>query len=123
MPNLTVIVLKKKPTKPKCQSDIRLISNLLSDHYYKIQQLIISQGKVYMATLEEVKQAVVDLKTTVTGEALEVANEMGALKALVASLQGTLNNGATVTAEDLDEVLASIVGVQSLVEGIIVTAE
>jgi hypothetical protein len=117
-----IILKMKKPNKPKCKSDIEVISEILSDKLIVLHMELIKQGVKIMASLDQVKAAIVELKATVADEATEVSNEIAILGATITELQAELANGTAVSAADLDEVLEQIQGVSALVEGIIETA-
>lgn len=98
------IILKMKPNKPKCPSDIEVINEMLSDKFITLHKALIKQGATIMAELKDVQDAI-------AAEKAEVAAKIAALTATIEALEATLANGTPVTGDDLAALVAQVQGI------------
>lgn len=98
------IILKMKPNKPKCPSDIEVINEMLSDKFIVLHKALIKQGALIMAELKDVQDAI-------AAEKAEVAEKIAELTATIETLTTELANGTPVTAEDLAALVAGVQGI------------
>jgi|GEM_PF-2901905 len=112
------IIIRMTPDKPKSQSDLEVIKQLLSDKFIVFHMALLKQGASIMASVAQLEAAVANLQATVVNEAEEVSTEVANLKALIEA--GASDNG--IPPEALDGILASINSVSESVSKIIVAA-
>lgn len=85
-----------------------------------LMEMLVHMEHRIMASLQDVKDALIQAATDATAEKAEVAAALGALTDQIVVLQGQISGGAGVSSADLDDLKSMVEGVDEQVKNITV---